>query len=268
MGNGNVKGLSVNAKTIILILLFLNVGYTIKMTQKYYAMKDAGYVREKTFEENMEKRVMRAFGSVDEVYRIVEDASRQRAEAEEVAISLKEQDARIRRINKELERAKTQLEYEKVQLQESEKHKRQLLKSLKEGVYQCEPGVEGVFTWVNQAGAEMFGYKSPDGMIGTKVRNIYVDENDRKRLVKKLEADGVWRNFASFCKKKNGKKFYTERTSTMAKDEKGKPIRIEGIIRDITERKRLEDEWQRNIKELKKNLEAIKKENTALKKQR
>ena len=268
MGNGTVKGLSVNAKTIILILLFLNVGYTIKMTQKYYTMKDAGYVREKTFEENMEKRVMRAFGSVDEVKKIVEDTTRQREEAEEVAISLKEQDTRIRLINKELERAKTQLEYEKAQLQESEKHKRQLLKSLKEGVYQCEPGVEGVFTWVNQAGAEMFGYKSPEGMIGTKVRNIYVDQGDRKRLVKKLEEDGVWRNFASFCKKKNGEKFYTERTSTMAKDEKGKPIRIEGIIRDITERKRLEDEWQRNIKELKENLEAIKKENTALKKQR
>jgi PAS domain S-box-containing protein len=231
-------------------------------------MKDAGYVREKTFEENMEKRVMRAFGSVDEVKKIVEDATRQRAEAEEVTISLKEQDTKIRRINKELERAKAQLEYEKAQLQESEKHKRQLLKSLKEGVYQCEPGVEGVFTWVNQAGAEMFGYKSPEGMIGTKVRNIYVDDGDRKRLVKKLEKDGVWRNFTSFCKKKNGEKFYTERTSTMAKDEKGKPIRIEGIIRDITERKRLEDEWQRNIKELKENLEAIKKENTALKKQR
>jgi PAS domain S-box-containing protein len=207
-------------------------------------MKDAGYVREKTFEENMEKRVMRAFGSVDEVKKIVEDATRQRAEAEEVTISLKEQDTKIRRINKELERAKAQLEYEKAQLQESEKHKRQLLKSLKEGVYQCEPGVEGVFTWVNQAGAEMFGYKSPEGMIGTKVRNIYVDDGDRKRLVKKLEKDGVWRNFTSFCKKKNGEKFYTERTSTMAKDEKGKPIRIEGIIRDITERKRREDEWK------------------------
>jgi PAS domain S-box-containing protein len=258
MGNGNVKGLSVNAKTIILILLFLNVGYTIKMTRKYYIMKDAGYVREKTFEENMEKRVMRAFGSVDEVSRIVEDATRQRAEAEEVAISLREQDTKIRRINKELERAKTQLEYEKAQLQESEKHKRQLLKSLKEGVYQCEPGVEGVFTWVNQAGAEMFGYKSPEGMIGTKVRNIYVDEGDRKRLVERLEKDGFWRNFASFCKKKNGEKFYTERTSTMAKDEKGKPIRIEGIIRDITERKRLEDELQREIEELKKKLKAKK----------
>ncbi len=267
MGNVKVKGISANMTTIILIMLFLDVGFTIKMIKKYNIMKDAGYVREKTFEENMEKRVMKAFGSVDEVYKIVEDASRQREEAEAVAISLKEQDTKIRRINKELEQAKTQLEVEKTQLQKSEGQKRQLLNSLKEGVYQCEPGVEGVFTWVNQAAAEMFGYKSPQEMIGTKVKAIYVDLEDRRRLVEKLEKDGVWRNFASYCKKKNGERFYTERTSTMAKDEKGKPVRIEGIIRDITERKRLEEEFQRNIKELKKNLETAKKENTTLKKQ-
>jgi len=258
MGNGNSKGLSVNAKTIILILLFLNVGLTMKMIKRYQTTKDAGYVREQTFKEQMEKRVQKAFGSAEEMYKIVEDATRQREEAENIAGSLEEQDAKIKRINKELERAKSQLEYEKVQLQRSEKHKSKLLKSLKEGVYQCEPGVEGKFTWVNQAGAEMFGYKSPDGMIGTKVRNIYVDQNDRKRLVEKLEKDGVWRNFTSLCKNKNGEHFYTERTSTMVKDEEGKPARIEGIIRDITERKKQETKLQKEIEELKKKLKAKK----------
>jgi len=172
MGNGKGKGFSINAKTIILILLFLDVGFTIKMINKYNSMRDAAYVREKTFEEQMEKRVMRAFGSVEEMYKIVEDTARQRGESEEFANSVRKQDEKIRRINKELEHAKTQLEEEKTQLQKSERHKRQLLKSLKEGIYQCEPGVEGRFTWVNQACAEMFGYKSPEGMIGTKVRNI------------------------------------------------------------------------------------------------
>jgi PAS domain S-box-containing protein len=173
----------------------------------------------------------------------------------------------IRRINKELEHAKTQLEVEKSQLQKSERHKRLLLNSLKEGVYQCEPGVEGKFTWVNQACAEMFGYKSPEEIIGTKVKDIYVDLEDRKRLVEKLEKDEVWKNFASFCKKKNGEQFYTERTSNVVKDEDGKPVRIEGIIRDITERMRVEKEFQRNIEDLTKNLEAAKKENTILKNQ-
>ncbi|MHC4182674.1 MAG: PAS domain S-box protein [Planctomycetota bacterium] len=63
----------------------------------------------------------------------------------------------------------------------------------------------------------------------------------------------------SFCKNKKGERFYTERTSTMVKDEEGKPVRIEGIIRDITERKRQETELQREIQELKKKLKAIKK---------
>jgi PAS domain S-box-containing protein len=258
MGSGNSKGLSVNAKTIILILLFLNVGFTIKWIKKYQTTKDAGYIREQTFKEQMEKRVQKAFGSDEELRMIIEDASRQKIEAEKIAESLKAQDAKIKYINKALERAKTQLEYEKTQLQRSEKHKSQLLNSLKEGVYQCEPGIEGKFTWVNQAGAEMFGYKSPTGMIGTKVKNIYVDLEDRKRLVKKLEKDGFWRNFTSFCKKKNGEKFYTERTSTMVKDEKSKPIRIEGIIRDITERKKQEAKLQREIEGLKKKLKAKK----------
>ena len=126
-------------------------------------------------------------------------------------------------------------------LRESEEHKRQLLDSLKEGIYQCEPGVEGVFTWINQAGAEMFGYKSPEEMIGTKVKGIYVDPDDRRRLVEKLEREGICRHFESFCKRKDGTRFYMGRASHLIRDEAGKPVRIEGIIRDTTERKRLEE---------------------------
>ncbi|MCP4254166.1 MAG: PAS domain S-box protein, partial [Candidatus Scalindua sp.] len=130
-------------------------------------------------------------------------------------------------------------------LRKSEKHKRQLLNSLKDGIYQCEPGFEGVFTWVNQTGAEMFGYKSPEEMIGIKVKSIYVDHKDRERLIEKLEKDGVSRNFASFCRKKNGDCFYTERTSNMIKDEEGKAVRIEGIIRDITESRKAKEQLRK-----------------------
>ena len=127
------------------------------------------------------------------------------------------------------------------ELRESEEHKSELLNSLKEGIYQCEPGVEGAFTWVNQAGAEMFGYESPEEMIGTKVKDIYVDPDDRRKLVEKLEKEGICRNFESFCKRKDGTRFYMGRASHLVRDEAGKPVRIEGVIRDTTERKRLED---------------------------
>jgi PAS domain S-box-containing protein len=129
---------------------------------------------------------------------------------------------------------------------ESEKRYRELFDSLKAGIYQCEPGVEGVFTWVNQASAEMFGYKSPEEMIGTKVKDIYVDQEERKKLVERLEKDGVWKDFVSFCKKKNGEKFYTERTSNLVRGKAGKPTLIQGLFRDITERKRMEDEQKKS----------------------
>lgn len=122
------------------------------------------------------------------------------------------------------------------ELQESERHHRQLLNSLKEGIYQCEPTEDGVFTWINQAGAEILGYSSPEEVIGTRVRDVYVNPEDRKELVEKLEKEGVWRDFTSYCKRKNGERFISERTCNLVRDENGKPIRIEGVFRDITER--------------------------------
>ncbi len=102
MGNGNSKGLSVNAKTIILLILFLDVGFTVKMIQKYNEMKDAGFVREKTFAENMEKRVMKAFGSAEEAKKLVEDAVNQKREAENVAATLRTENAGLKSKNRQL----------------------------------------------------------------------------------------------------------------------------------------------------------------------
>ncbi|MDV5165819.1 MAG: cache domain-containing protein [Candidatus Scalindua sp.] len=134
------------------------------------------------------------------------------------------------------------------EIEESEESYRSLFNALQAGIYQCEPGVEGVFTWVNQACAEMFGFESPEEMEGTKVKDIYVDQADRKKLVEKLEKEGVWKDFTSYCVTKKGGKFYTERTSNMVKDEKGKPVRIEGVIRDISDRKKKEDDLQKKAK--------------------
>lgn len=134
MGDGNAKGFSVNAKTIILILLFLNVGLTIKMFKKYQNTKDAGYVREQTFKDQMERRVQRAFGSAEELNRIVEDATRQKEEAEKIAEVLKEQDAKTKQLNKELEHAKKQLEVEKDQLQRNIKELEKKLEAAKKEI--------------------------------------------------------------------------------------------------------------------------------------
>ncbi len=130
----------------------------------------------------------------------------------------------------------------------SEKAYKDLFDALQAGIYQCEPGVDGKFTWVNQACAEMFGYESPEEMQGSKVKDIYVDQVDRKKLVDKLLKESHLKDFTSYCVKKDGSKFYTERTSNMVKDANNKPVRIEGVIRDISDRKKKEDDLQKKAK--------------------
>ncbi len=65
-------------------------------------------------------------------------------------------------------------------------------------------------------------------MIGTKVKDIYVDPDDRRKLVEKLEKDGICRHFESLCKRKDGVHFYMTSASLMFRDDEGKPVRIEG----------------------------------------
>ena len=113
MGNESVKGLSVNAKSLILILLFVNVGFATKMINKYYAMKESGYIREKTFHEQLQQRVMKSFGSVEEMNKMISDITRQKEDAEKAASSVREQDEQLKLVNKKLEDAKAKLEEEK-----------------------------------------------------------------------------------------------------------------------------------------------------------
>ena len=138
--------------------------------------------------------------------------------------------------------------YEKTkETAKSEKRYRKMFDSLKEGVYQCEPGVEGVFTWVNQACAEMFGYNTPEEMMGTKVKGIYINPGDTWRILEELKKYEICRNFVSFCKKRDGEPIYTECTSNLVRDEEGEPVLIEGMIRDITGRRRIEEKLAGNF---------------------
>jgi DNA-binding transcriptional MerR regulator len=118
MGNGNSKGLSVNAKTIILLILFLDVGFTVKMIHKYNEMKDAGFVREQTFAENMEKRIMRAFGSPEEGFKLIEEAVGEKEEVERLAATLRTEHASVSSKNRQLTEANKQLITEVSRLQE------------------------------------------------------------------------------------------------------------------------------------------------------
>ncbi len=105
--------LSVNAKTIILILLLLNVGYAYKKIKQYYHMKDVGFIRERTVQEQIRKRIMKSFGSVEEMESLVTLFAKQKENVEKLTTTLKEKEIQISKAYKDLEDAKSKTKDER-----------------------------------------------------------------------------------------------------------------------------------------------------------
>ena len=116
MENNKLR-LSIGAKTIILILLFLNAGYAYKKIKQYKHNKEAGYIRERSVQEQIQKRVMKSFGSVEEMDRLVADFAKLKENAEKLATALKEQDKQLSKAYKELKNAKIKNKEENAHLQ-------------------------------------------------------------------------------------------------------------------------------------------------------
>lgn len=117
MGDENRKGLSINAKILIIILLFVDIGYALKLFDKYYKTKDSGYIRERLLDEQLEQRVMKSFGNREELNKLINDFIQYKEAAEKFAASFKEQGEQLKIVSKEFEESKTKYEEEKARLQ-------------------------------------------------------------------------------------------------------------------------------------------------------
>ena len=139
------------------------------------------------------------------------------------------------------------------ELKESEERYRKLIGSVKEGVYQSD--LDGLCHLINQAGAEIFGYQSPEEIIGVNLKDFYIDLADSERFRNDMDKKGYVTNYLIHLKRRDGKEIWLEEASNYIRDEKGNIIGIEGVFRDVTERKKLERELQESEQFLRKVIE-------------
>jgi len=99
--------LSINAKTIILVLLLLNVGYAYKKIRQYDGIKETGYIRERTVQDKIRKRIMKSFGSVEEMDRLVVDFAKQKEDAKIFSATIRDQDEQLSNAYRDLEIARS-----------------------------------------------------------------------------------------------------------------------------------------------------------------
>jgi diguanylate cyclase (GGDEF)-like protein/PAS domain S-box-containing protein len=125
-------------------------------------------------------------------------------------------------------------------LRRSEKRYRDLFDSTLDGIFQVNAG--GVFTLMNKSGARIFGHESAEEMIGRNALEYWREPKDREIYREELIMKKVLSAYPMKARKKSGEPIELESSSRIREDEKGKFLGIEGILRDVTERKRLEEE--------------------------
>ncbi|MGP8069854.1 MAG: PAS domain S-box protein [Candidatus Bathyarchaeia archaeon] len=128
---------------------------------------------------------------------------------------------------------------ERKSLRESEERYRSLFDRMLDGVYLSTH--EGRFVDVNPAFVKMFGYSSKQEMLDiTNIKKeLYFSPEERGRHILDADQEEV-KDYR--MRRKDGSEVWIEDHGHYVHDEQGNIIYHEGILRDITERKRLEGE--------------------------
>ena len=106
---------------------------------------------------------------------------------------------------------------------------------------------EGRYLSVNRAMAQMHGYASPQEMMSAVIdieHQEYVDPSRRRDLIRALEEQGTVANFEFDIYRKDGSRGSASLNVRSVRDQQGKLLYYEGTQEDVTERKRLEAQYE------------------------
>lgn len=125
-------------------------------------------------------------------------------------------------------------------LRESEERYRSLVENIPIGMYRTTPGPKGKFLMVNSAMVNILGYESETAFEEVDVADVYFDPDERAMYSNKLLAQESMVGEEVRLKKKNGTLIWGSITARVIYRDDGKIAFFDGLLEDITERKRAE----------------------------
>jgi PAS domain S-box-containing protein len=128
-------------------------------------------------------------------------------------------------------------------LRASERKYRSVIENIQDVFYRLDK--KGEILMTSPSGVHAFGYGTMEEMIGLPLEDFMPDDSQRQSLIETLKAHGHVNDFESVMRRKDGSTFTASSTVHFYCDDDGRAVGTEGIIRDITERKRGEEETRR-----------------------
>lgn len=124
-------------------------------------------------------------------------------------------------------------------LRASEAEMRTMLDNLVDTFYRTD--AEGRITMISPSITALSEFL-PDELIGRHMADRYADPNDREEFLRQLSAGGGRINgYEARLRAKSGKEIWVSTSARYFHDKDGNITGVEGIVRDITDRRRAED---------------------------
>jgi PAS domain S-box-containing protein len=130
-------------------------------------------------------------------------------------------------------------------LKAGEANYRGLFNTILDGVYKTNR--DDIVTMINPAAAQILGY-SPGELIGKPFTCFWLDIHDREAYLPLLRRNKSVTLYPVRAKNKNEEFINLELTSHILEDEQGNFLGHEGILRDVTERLKLEEQLRQSQK--------------------
>ncbi len=141
-------------------------------------------------------------------------------------------------------------------LQASEERNRNLFDNSPVGIFRNT--VKGSFTSVNSTLVNILGYESVEEVLALKIPDeLYITPEEHQQLQKQYDPVGRMVGVEMRWRKKNGQPIFVSVYSQVIRDTNGCIVAYEGLVLDVTQRKRVEDWLQESEPNNKAILDAI-----------
>ncbi|MHA1987070.1 MAG: sensor histidine kinase [Promethearchaeota archaeon] len=140
-------------------------------------------------------------------------------------------------------------------LKESERKYRDMVNNLDLGFYQVD--WQGNILDYNPAFSLILGFDPSENIINIQAKQFWQNPTERDKYLKLLKKKGFIKNYIVHSKNRKGQKIVLQLNSHLIENEEGEPVKIQGLLSDITEKFGLEQKVKESESRYRNLIESV-----------